>query len=289
MYLLDKRCVLIFFIFFQTTHAQHPLYDMRTFVQQLTVEAATPYALTRWFQHFIQKTNAALSRAKGPSLYDLKIAGLSEHYLDFIAFELCLKEPNLYMAMLFPNTLGQKVEEVRKHLNTTTQLVYEKIIWLKNYGFEGFIQQVPTKKIEWTHCYFPTSVRYVYPLRIFLVFSPRGVSEIKACKWRIRNIYKKPPSILKDYIRSMHTTDNQAETIQVAKVIFNQNSVKFINNMTTPLSGTQLTTLATLVSYKDKQLYLLNNQQTPYKEFLENCLYNPSAHFYYGGVKFACA
>ena len=157
--------------------------------------------------------------------------GLSEEILDNIALEYCRLIEDLKTVLLFPSAIG-KTELVMNLLKELGEIYYYKEITLKNEGPRYLMMQI-YKDEKWLGSWenhfsgAKSKANYCFkseePLRLF-IFKPLPGKNIIDLKEKIRNIY----DIEK---HSVHINDTYEETINIASVLLNNNSIHFLNNV----------------------------------------------------------
>ena len=238
----------------------------------------------------------------------------SSKKIDDYALKICKSEPNVFIGIFFPNTFEYGLPNVRAIIKSYGQLVCEKTIWLKNDGFMNFIAQLPTKKAKWHLEYFPVVVRKKHPMHVFLFICADGLAKAVECKDKIRSIYKmRPRTYLRDIRRAFHTTDSQKEAIYVANIVFNNNSLNFINNKSYNFDLKKINELRQFIalnaniddicfknallgpSQLDNVVRDINDQKISFSDFknaYECCDLaannDENKCFFYHGLKFAC-
>ncbi len=156
--------------------------------------------------------------------------GLAEKYGDAIAYEYCKLKKNTHVVLLFPSAQGRD-NEVRAILLRYAAIVYEKRIVLKNRGPLLLMTQV-YKDEDWLgsvgdnfsgaqlkarECFKGNDA-----LRIFVIetLSP---ALLKKAKDEIRALYNIAN-------HSVHINDTHAETLRIAQLLLNRNSIHFLNH-----------------------------------------------------------
>ena len=142
----------------------------------------------------------------------------------------------------------------------------------------------------------------------FLLVDAKNLETVKEMKGKIRALFNVGN-------HSVHINDTHEETIRIAKTVFNDNSIHFLNNRkntlfpnyrklintTKPDDNTVITGSAVLSLYglrdcKDLDLIYCNNApvdshnqylETHYKLTVDDIVNNPSYHLYYNGFKYA--
>jgi len=156
-----------------------------------------------------------------------KNRGLSSNFLDFAATKFVEYARNIHIALVWPSAVGKEYEIKRIIGN----IVYEKRIYLNNFGAHNLITQVYDGE-EWlgnisnnfkgargklVECF-----KSKGPLRVF-VFQNENFDEVNKIKKQIRDIFK----IGK---HSIHINDSMNEAIKISKLIFNENGINFLNH-----------------------------------------------------------
>lgn len=156
---------------------------------------------------------------------------LDEKYIDYLVLEYCKMNPNTYFASVWPaaGDKKQQLDQMLALMEGSCKIIYTKKI---NMGFEAlnnFIAQVYMKE-DWTgtsesqyegskgktkNCFLWGNVTTIYILE-----SPT-FEAIFNMKQNIREIFKIGT-------HSIHITDNQAETIRLANLTLNRNSLDYL-------------------------------------------------------------
>jgi len=156
--------------------------------------------------------------------------GLSVDYADSMALQYARLKPNTYIVTLFPSAVG-KDEIVRQALLEYGMIVYEKAVDFHNNGPFNFVRTMyqgekwvgtwddefkgTNGKVEPCFC-------NPGPVKIFL-FECKSHELLGEYKDKIRDIYK----IGK---HSVHINDSHEETLRLAEIVFNKNTIHFTNN-----------------------------------------------------------
>lgn len=161
-----------------------------------------------------------------------KKRGLEEKYLDAMALQYAQLKNNTYIVILFPPAYEHDVE-VRDALNAYGTIIYEKEVSLTNNGpihlishlyyeqykdYWGQEEHIKNAKNRAKNR-FPKNASG--PLRAFLWECPDIFTSIE-CKHRIREICD-----VGNF--SVHINDDHDETVMTAKMLFNQNSIDYMN------------------------------------------------------------
>lgn len=155
--------------------------------------------------------------------------GLDDLYSDEMALEYCRLHPETYLVMVFPSAQGRQ-EEVEAILNQLGQIVYAKQIWLSRQGSFHLIRQVYAGERwlgDWTNQYAgawgkanPCFAKSG-PLRVF-VFQAHHLDQVREAKKRIRDLFG-----IENH--SVHINDTREQTLQLARLLLNRNSIHFLN------------------------------------------------------------
>ena len=141
----------------------------------------------------------------------------------------------------------------------------------------------------------------------FMVIDAKNLETVKEMKSKVRAL-----SNVGNH--SVHITDTHEEAIRVAKTVFNDNSIHFLNNRqnvllpnyrkllasatpddNTVITGSSVLSLYGLRDCKDLDLIYYNNPpadshnkylETHYKLTLDDIVNNPRYHLYYNGFKY---
>ncbi|MEJ5259281.1 MAG: FkbM family methyltransferase [Anaerohalosphaeraceae bacterium] len=159
--------------------------------------------------------------------------GLEPKYADAMAYEYCKIKKNTYIVSVFPCAEGRE-EEIVSILCRYARLVYRKELVLRKNGPFFYIKHAYLGE-HWTgspsdgfrgyqdkavNCF-----RGRGPLRVYLIEadSPEAV---RSCKQEIRELFGSN----KD---AVHINDSYEETLRLAGLCFNENSLHFLNHAET--------------------------------------------------------
>ncbi len=156
--------------------------------------------------------------------------GLEPKYADAMAYEYCKIKKNTYIVSVFPCAEGGE-EEIVSILCRYARLVYRKELVLRKNGPFFYIKQAylgepwlgsPSDgfrgcKDKAVNCFCGRG-----PLRVYLIEadSPEAV---RSCKQEIRSLFGLNQN-------AVHINDSYEETLQLAGVCFNENSIHFLNH-----------------------------------------------------------
>ena len=143
---------------------------------------------------------------------------------------------NLHAVVLFPSVKNQKVNTVKTILTKHAQIITERIFWLNKDAADMFVQQIYPNEAwvsngAWgktNYCFPKGTARF--PIRVFFISTSLSLKKVLDTKKKIRELY----SIGK---HSIHITDTRSQAMDVAKMLLNKHSLRYINNTkwTSPL------------------------------------------------------
>ena len=163
----------------------------------------------------------------------LKDKGLDSHWLDMMALEYAKLKDDTFVVSLFPSCTNINDEGVRDILEKAGEIVYEKDVYLTDTG--GFKYAIEMYQGEsWignpSNGYHGVGnkARLCFtndsnPMKVFLMKFPKNESHIRNVKETIRSLFNIGN-------HSVHINDTHEETIRLAKLILNKNSIDYLNN-----------------------------------------------------------
>jgi hypothetical protein len=148
---------------------------------------------------------------------------------DASAYNYCKLNKNTFIVILFPSAVG-KVEETKLILKKYGGIYYEKEVYLKAEGPKNLIVELYKGEI-WLGSY-EDNFKGAYgkvipcfknsgPIKVF-VFETNNFENVLLAKKEIRSLYKIDKN-------SVHINDTHEETIRLAQILFNENSIHFLN------------------------------------------------------------
>ena len=155
--------------------------------------------------------------------------GLSNLYSDAIALEYCKLKSNTYVVTVFPSAVG-KDEQVKKVIQEYGEIIYEKSVHLFNEGPVNLIKHIYSHEKwlgNWSDGFSGAKAkaaacfRYDGLARIFIIESD-NLEKVVEAKAKIRQLF----NIEK---HSVHINDTHEETIYLAQILLNDNSIHFLN------------------------------------------------------------
>ena len=235
--------------------------------------------------------------------------GLQRHILQRTALEYAKLKSNTHVICLFPiahTRMDEVMNIIEKHsnifykssevLNATGQLGLIKEIYLS----DGWANEKGIRK-KCKQCFRGMSKV------TFVLIDAKNLETVKEMKKEIRALFKVGN-------HSVHINDYHVDTIRIAKTVFNDNSIHFLNNRkdtlfpnykklmsdtksddNTIITGSTVLSLYGLRDCKDIDLIYFNNPPvdshnqyvgTLYKLTLDDIFNNPMYHLYYNGFKY---
>ena len=235
--------------------------------------------------------------------------GLQRHMLQRTALEYAKLKSNTHVICLFPiahTRMDIVMNIIEKHsnifykssevLNATGQLGLIKEIYLS----DGWANEKGIRK-KCKQCFRGMSKV------TFVLIDAKNLETVKEMKKEIRALFKVGN-------HSVHINDYHVDTIRIAKTVFNDNSIHFLNNRkdtlfpnykklmsdtksddNTIITGSTVLSLYGLRDCKDIDLIYFNNPPvdshnqyvgTLYKLTLDDIFNNPMYHLYYNGFKY---
>lgn len=172
---------------------------------------------------------SCISTVVPQSGYDYKFfkeRNISQETLDMIACKFIEYSKDIYLAFLWPAASGSE-DQVEKIL---PNIVYKKIINLNLNGAHNLVAEVYRGE-HWLGGFkdgFPGAINKMNecfclnrPVIVY-AFQEKSLDEVLKIKEKIRSIYKLGK-------HSIHITDSQKESLRLSDLIFNENSIHFLN------------------------------------------------------------
>ncbi len=160
----------------------------------------------------------------------LKEKGLYAKYLDYMAINYAKLKKNTHTAILFPIVLD-KINQVKEIIQKTSDIVYEKDVYLNRNGVHNLVVQLYRDKdwISMDQNYFAGAIEHSFnryipnrPIKILLLES-NNMEDLKNSKKQVRKIFN-----FGNY--PIHIADFHEETVRISEQCFNQNSIHFLNH-----------------------------------------------------------
>ena len=156
---------------------------------------------------------------------------LDEKFLDYMVLEYCKLKKNTFVFCIWPSADKSRRNEAYNLIRQKTSIIYEKEVDLNYNGYRNFMIQIYKDFTNWIGNY-KNHYKGVYsqldpcyksgiPLKIFVV-EAKSKEYIIELKTQIRNIFN-----IGNF--SIHSTDNQMETIKMLEILLNHNSIYLLN------------------------------------------------------------
>ena len=235
--------------------------------------------------------------------------GLSKSVIKRAALEYVKLKPNTHVVCLFPICYS-RMDDVMNIISEYSNLVYHSDEKLNQEGQFNLMKEIYLSdgwanergiRRKGNQCFMGRSgVR-------FMVIDAKNLETVKEMKSKVRSLFNVGN-------HSVHITDTHEEAIRVAKTVFNDNSIHFLNNRqnvllpnyrkllasatpddNTVITGSSVLSLYGLRDCKDLDLIYYNNApadshnkylETHYKLTLDDIINNPRYHLYYNGFKY---
>lgn len=153
---------------------------------------------------------------------------LPQQFSDAMALEYCRNEDNLYFSILWPSTVG-KHPQVERIFQKYGRIAYQKDVFLFNKGPVNLLIQIESGEIctnsgidpmnlqeKVNVCFKPTGITRVY------VFEPDRQEDVVAATTEISALFTDPQ-------HSFYINDNPDTMVHLAELLFNDNSIHFLN------------------------------------------------------------
>ena len=235
--------------------------------------------------------------------------GLSKSVIKRAAQEYVKLKPNTHVVCLF-SICYSRMDDVMNIISEYSNLFYHSDEKLNQEGQFNLMKEIYLSdgwanergiRRKGNQCFMGRSgVR-------FMVIDAKNLETVKEMKSKVRALFNVGN-------HSVHITDTHEEAIRVAKTVFNDNSIHFLNNRqnvllpnyrkllasatpddNTVITGSSVLSLYGLRDCKDLDLIYYNNPpadshnkylETHYKLTLDDIVNNPRYHLYYNGFKY---
>lgn len=156
--------------------------------------------------------------------------GLELKYADFMAFEYCKLKKNTYVAVVFPSAIGGW-SEINSILEESGSIVYAKKANFSSRGIFNLVSQIydgepwcgsQKDSFEGIREKSNSCFSSGRETRVFLIESD-SLEKVKEAKIKIRTFFKIGN-------HSIHISDYHEESVEMAKMLFNENSIHFTNH-----------------------------------------------------------
>jgi len=180
-------------------------------------------------------------------------------YLDYMAAHIAKHNTNTYIALVWPVTVGHDAA-IETIFNKYCNILYSKRILLDSQGAANFLAQIPTKQKHPTgvQLWFAKPQSNYNPMRVYLIECKENNTDYGQMKKYLTQIFSNKASVIdgfekqygkravqnlfvttkcKHEIRNkvhlghaMHVNDMHDETVFVADIVFNENSIKCLRH-----------------------------------------------------------
>lgn len=251
------------------------------------------------------------------SIYNYKYfrdRGLDDQILEFGVLKYIELKSNVFLALIWPSA-NKKIN----YLQSFSNVIYEKKFKLNQNGAHNFLAQV-YKEQKWIggfeNGYGGSYVKLSQSFKNFspvhaIFFHHDSIKEVNEIKSDLRKKFKIKKA-------SIHITDNDNETLDLAKYILNKNSIHFLNNAKPYLYKSLFNKLKSFkknlkyskinindvviddegvlsiygirdfknFTYFKKNDIIEENDNRAYNQNPNDLIFNPKLHFYFNDFKF---
>lgn len=158
---------------------------------------------------------------------------MSDISMGYMAIQYAHLKNNCYMACLWPKADTDRMDEVEDRLRSIGNIVYSQEVYLTYQGICNFMVQIYGNQ-PWTgnidnhfdgvHEKARACYREGKPIKTYL-FEAENLEFVVEIKKEIREIFQ-----IENH--SIHISDNWQETLDMAEMLYNRNSVEFMNKAT---------------------------------------------------------
>ena len=154
---------------------------------------------------------------------NLKQQGFSDNELDYLAHEYCCATPKSHIVIIWPQGI-KHLQYIINEINKVGAVIYSRKLTLKEKTQRYLLQAIPEKENavdlhrKW-YFHNQASGDIVGMLCIF-----PDLPTTVACKKKIRKQLNLQP-----LITALHIADDQKQSIELAKIFFNANSINYLN------------------------------------------------------------
>ena len=178
---------------------------------------------TEFFNCIVQKWRKLKNKNLILSWPTLHKHSFTQEELDFLAYEFCKKMPTCHIVIIWQKAIPNSTYIIQE-LNNSGRIIYSRKVHLKGKALPYLIQTIPEKAPN-----IPLHLQYYFDnqpqteLEIVLCIFADLKSAVD-CKKRIRNQLKLNPPI-----SALHISDDQKQSIDLAQIFFNKNTIKYLN------------------------------------------------------------
>jgi hypothetical protein len=158
--------------------------------------------------------------------------GLQSRYMDAVALEYCRLKPTAYVVLIFPTAAGHG-DRVVEILSTHGQIFYEKKVFLNRLGALNLIRNIyddhswiGDQRTRFAGARSKANACFARKaaVRVF-VYDCDSLANVNAAKREIRHLFNVGN-------HSIHINDSNAQALQIAQLLMNDNSIHYLNNAT---------------------------------------------------------
>ncbi len=177
-----------------------------------------------FFNSIIDKWDQSSSSNDLKSLHGHRESIFSNDELDFLAYEFSKKTSNVHIVIVWPRAKCHE-QYILNELRKDGRLVYSKDVAVRGRAIPHILQTIPEKaKSIAEHLQYYFNNEPFGNLTVVLCTFPSLEIAVK-CKLRIRqHLNLNPP------IAALHVTDTQKQSIDLARIFFNKNSIWYLNH-----------------------------------------------------------
>jgi len=156
--------------------------------------------------------------------------GLGAPWTDAMALEYCKLKQNIHIVTVFPSANGQE-NQIQKILQENGDIVYSKAVNLIGQGPVLLMRQMYSGEKwigSWNNNFQGARQKAALcftrsgPVRVYVLETDQ-IHRVNEAKRQIRDLFK-----IENH--SIHINDTHAETVRLAQVFFNTNSIHFLNH-----------------------------------------------------------
>ena len=170
-----------------------------------------------------EKHNSLTHQQEHLSWTDLANAGFSDQELDFLAHELCKCVANARMVIIWPRAKNH-TSYITQEIKKCGTVIYAREVTLKGKALAYLLRAIPEKAGSVnTYLHYYSNNQPTGDITVLLTEFSNLETAIN-CKKRIRQHLKLNP-----LISALHITDTQEQTVDMAQIFFNKNSINYLN------------------------------------------------------------
>lgn len=221
MFILFKKGLLFSLIIFTN--------NITSFNDVKNLTEIVPYVLKRYEQlevsiDFLDQIKHKFGKIGDDQKQSSSLQGWSDTELDFLAHEFCKITENTHLVIIWPKAI-QDFEYIISEINNFGKVIYTKNVTLKNKALSYLIKNIPEKadNIAFHLEQYFNNQNSGNVIAVLCTFP--NLADAVTCKQIIREKLKLTPRM-----SALHIADTQDQSIMLAQILFNQNSVSYLNN-----------------------------------------------------------